>query len=73
MLQNSAGRYEKKDAGIKMVWNGQTVFTSLGTQVLFLILHLIVLQHCRRVSRGTHSRVAERTRLFPEREYSGKY
>ena len=28
---------------------------------------------CRGVSRGTHSRVAERTRLFPEREYSGKY
>ena len=24
-------------------------------------------------SRGTHSRVAERTRLFPVREYSGKY
>ena len=28
---------------------------------------------CRGVSRGTHSRMAERTRLFPEREYSGKY
>jgi hypothetical protein len=28
---------------------------------------------CRGVSRGTHSRVAERTRLFPVREYSGKY
>ena len=25
------------------------------------------------ISRGTHSRVAERTRLFPVREYSGKY
>ena len=28
---------------------------------------------CRGASRGTHSRVAERTRLFPVREYSGKY
>ena len=28
---------------------------------------------CRGGSRGTHSRVAERTRLFPVREYSGKY
>jgi len=25
------------------------------------------------ISRGTHSRVAERTRLFPVREYTGKY
>ena len=25
------------------------------------------------IFRGTHSRVAERTRLFPVREYSGKY
>ena len=28
---------------------------------------------CRGFFGGTHSRVAERTRLFPEREYSGKY
>ena len=28
---------------------------------------------CRGVSRGTHGRVAERTRLFPVREYTGKY
>ena len=31
------------------------------------------LGYCRGASRGTHSRVAERTRLFPVREYSGKY
>ena len=27
---------------------------------------------CRGLEGGTHSRVAERTRLFPEGEYSGK-
>ena len=32
---------------------------------------IILIEGCRGVSRDTHSRVAERTRLFPEREYSG--
>ena len=52
---------------ISVLVNGNGVIASVRKKVS------VSVYMCRGVSRGTHSRMAERTRLFPEREYSGKY